>query len=81
MESNSTQSSISLISWDKVYRLNCEGGLGIRKMQDLNAALLTKLGWKVFTELDNLWVNVMSAKYLTKGNFLEVKKLANASTM
>lgn len=32
--------------------------------QDVNAAFLTKLGWKIIKDPDNLWTRVVSAKYL-----------------
>lgn len=79
MEANSNHGTILLISWDKILRPKCEGGLGIRKTQDVNAALLVKLGWKIIKEPDNLWTKVVSAKYLTKEDFLDVKKSATAS--
>lgn len=81
LDSDNWESSIPLISWDKICRLKCEGGLGIQKVQDTNASLLAKLGRKVITEPNNIWVQVVSAKYLSKVNFLDTKKNANASTM
>lgn len=74
IDSDNGQGSILLISWYKLCRLKCEEGLGIRKIQDINATLLAKLRWKVLTDLDNIWVKVVSVKNLTKGNFLEVKE-------
>lgn len=70
---------IALISRDKIYRSKCEGGLGIKKLQDVNAANLAKLGWKILKEPDNLWVKVVSTKYLTRKIFMEARKTANGS--
>lgn len=81
IDSKNNHGAIPLISWDKVCRPKCEGGRGIRKVQDVNAASLAKLGWKVLKDPNNLWVRVVSAKYLAKSNFLEAKKSANASRM
>lgn len=61
-------------SWDKICRPKCEGGLGITKIQDINVALLTKLRWKLIVNPENVWVKIVSAKSLTKRNFLKVKK-------
>lgn len=36
-----------MIAWDKIYRPKCEGGLGIKKINDVNTTLLAKLGQKV----------------------------------
>lgn len=49
-ESDNGHSSIPLISWRKVCRRKCEGGLGIRKIQDVNENLLAKLGRKVISD-------------------------------
>lgn len=50
MEPDSCQGPVPVISWDKICRPTCEGGLGIRKIQDVNVALLTKLGSKVISD-------------------------------
>lgn len=34
------RSIIPLAAWDKMCKLKCEGGMGIRRNQDVNAALL-----------------------------------------
>lgn len=71
--------TISLFSCDKVCRLKCESGLRIRKDQDVN--VLTKLGWKVLKDPNNLRIRVVFVKYLTKSNFLEAKKSDNVSRL
>ncbi|XP_019189720.1 PREDICTED: uncharacterized protein LOC109184127 [Ipomoea nil] len=53
----------SLVSWDVVTKCKQEGGLGIRRMQDVNTAFLAKLGWRMRTEQDRLWIRVLMAKY------------------
>lgn len=56
-------------TWDKTYRP--KGGIGIRRIKDMVAAFLTKQGWKVFTQSDNIWVGIAKAKYNnnSKDNF------------
>lgn len=76
MKSNNSLDSIPLILRDKECGSKCKGGLGIRNIQDVNTALLTKLRWKVHKEPNNLWVKVMSTKHLTKNDFLEAKKIS-----
>lgn len=66
--------SFPVISWDKICRPKCEGDLDIRKVQDVSAALLAKLGWKVIKDPHNVWTKVVSEKYLSKLDFFEVKK-------
>lgn len=83
-----------ITTWDQVilmelYRLSprtkfldqSEGGLDIRNVQDVNAMFLTKLGWKILKDPNNLWVKVTFVKYLSKNRFLDVRKTANASTI
>lgn len=53
------------------------GGLGLRKLCDVNTALLAKLGWRLITEPNSLWSKILLAKY---GSPLEEgKKWHNAS--
>lgn len=49
-------------------------GLGFKRIQDVNATLLAKLGWKILINPNNIWVRVVSTKYLSKVNYLEAKK-------
>jgi hypothetical protein len=39
-------------------------------MKDVNLALFAKLGWKLLTGADSLWVSWLSGKYLSSGSFL-----------
>lgn len=81
MDPDSNHGSLNLVSWDKICGPRCEGGLGIRKYQDINAANLAKLGWKVLTTPENLWVQVVLATYLSNNNFMEVRKTVKVSRM
>lgn len=47
--------------------------MGFKKVQDVNTALSTKLGWKVLNDPDNLWDKVVSTKYLMKGESFRQK--------
>lgn len=53
-----------LVGWHKICKPKDNGGLGIRRAKDQNLALLTKLGWKVATNEDALWVKLLRFKYL-----------------
>ena len=48
-----------LINWETVTKEKSKGGLGIRKMQHMNKALMAKLGWKLLTDRNKLWVRVL----------------------
>lgn len=77
--SSEGHSRIPLVSWDKICRPKSGGGLGLRKMEDINAASIAKLGWKILTDKKNLWVKLMREKYLKHTNFFEAKVGTNAS--
>jgi hypothetical protein len=71
--------NLSLKSWRSICIPRHLGGLGIRNMNDVNLALVTKLGWKVFSNLDCLSVNQLREKYIYYGTFLSSPVLSNAS--
>jgi len=49
------------ISWNELCRPKLEGGVGIRKIQDVNAAAGLKLIWKLLTS-QSLWALWMKEK-------------------
>jgi hypothetical protein len=71
--------NLSLKSWRSICIPRHLGGLGIRNMYDVNLALVTKLGWKIFFNLDCLWVNQLREKYIYYGTFLSSPMVSNAS--
>lgn len=50
------------------------GGLGFQRFQDINSALLAKLGWKIAFGVDTLWTRMMQAKYLKSKSLFTYKK-------
>ncbi|XP_019074375.1 uncharacterized protein LOC109122301 [Vitis vinifera] len=56
-----------LINWKVVCSPKEEGGLGIRKIDLLNKALLGKWVWRYAYEKDNLWKTVIGVKYGQEG--------------
>ncbi|XP_059428504.1 uncharacterized protein LOC132162261 [Corylus avellana] len=48
-------------------------------MKDVNLALIAKLGWKIFSNFDSLWVRQLSAKYIKYGNFFSSPIAPSAS--
>jgi hypothetical protein len=56
--------NLSLKSWDSLCLPKAIGGLGFRKMKYVNLALISKLGWKLHTNSDLIWVAQMQGKYL-----------------
>jgi hypothetical protein len=56
------------------------GGLGLRKMREVNLALVTKLGWNLLTKTDSLWVSQLHCKYLNSCTFLSPPSLSSSSS-
>lgn len=52
-----------LIGWDQICTPKVEGGLGFRNLKVLNKAYMLKLGWRLLTQPNKLWVRIMKAKY------------------
>jgi len=72
-KNSSSDKGLPLIAWDKICRPKTLGGLGLRKTAAVNTAFLAKLGWKVLTQPDNVWVQQMRAKYGAPDHFFEAR--------
>jgi hypothetical protein len=48
-------------------------------MHDFNLALIAKLGWKLLSKTDCLWVNQLQRKYIKYGDFLSSPAPSTAS--
>lgn len=49
----SEKNRLSLVNWAMVCKPKRRGGLGVRKISDLNNVLLTKVGWNLMKEEEN----------------------------
>ena len=64
--------NLSLKSWDSICLPKVVGGLGLRRAKEVNLALIAKLGWKLHSSSDCLWVSQLRGKYLQTGSFLSL---------
>ena len=62
--------NLTLKSWNSFYIPKALGGLGFRRMKDVNIAFMAKLGWKLLTGADCVWVSQLLGKYLNSESFL-----------
>ncbi|KAL3649275.1 hypothetical protein CASFOL_005678 [Castilleja foliolosa] len=68
--SNSNGNSLMLKCWDSICQPKVLGGLGFRRLDDINSAMISKLAWSLACNTDTLWVQLLKAKYLRGKNFL-----------
>lgn len=66
--------SLCMVAWDKICKPKKFGGLGFRRMKDINRALIAKLGWQIAAGEDKLWVKILSKKYCSRYSFFNVRK-------
>jgi hypothetical protein len=52
--SSSKTRNLPLKYWNSLYIAKALGGLGLRRMKDVNLTFITKLGWKLLTGVDSL---------------------------
>jgi hypothetical protein len=71
--------NLSLKSWNSICLPKDEGSLGFRRMHDFNLSLISKLGWKLLSNSDCLWVNQLQKKYIKYGNFISSPNVSSSS--
>jgi hypothetical protein len=59
----SKKTSICWVKWEDVCKPKREGGLGVRNMRTVNLSLLAKWRWRLLLEGEDLWREVIKAKY------------------
>lgn len=65
---------LALRSWEKIYQHKDFGGLDFRNFEDINQALMTKIGWRVALDSKLMWVKVLRQKYCASRDYFEVSK-------
>lgn len=71
--------NLTLQSWDKICTPRSAGGMGFRKMGEMNLALISKLAWMMSTSSPRPRVTCLKAKYLRNTDFLGVLRSPSAS--
>jgi hypothetical protein len=62
--------NLPLKSWSSICLPKDQGGLGFRLMKDINVSLIAKLGWKLLSNHDALWIALFKEKYIKYGTLL-----------
>jgi hypothetical protein len=71
-------SGMHLVGWDKISQPRRYGGLGVRVARLQNLSLLRKLIWEVLNTPDELWVRLMTEKYLKGRSIFNVAAFSPA---
>ncbi|KAM6544726.1 hypothetical protein CsatB_025462 [Cannabis sativa] len=66
-------------TWDSLCQPKCCGGLGFRRFEDFNLALLSKLAWMLATGTERPWIRSIKAKYFALESFWQVSPKASDS--
>ncbi|KAF7826358.1 ribonuclease H [Senna tora] len=72
---------ISMIAWNRICQPKQQGGLGIRRFDPLNRALLGKQYWRILTNQNTLLHRVFRAKYGDPQNPRQFHLPCNASPL
>jgi hypothetical protein len=59
----SKHSKTCWVKWDVICKPKKEGGLGVRNLRLVNVSLLAKWKWKLLSRDDELWKDVVVARY------------------
>lgn len=58
---SSNHKGFTPFAWSSICQPKELGGLGLRRMADINRALISKLGWFMYTRPEALWVKALKA--------------------
>ena len=70
-KNSKSNSDVPLIAWDTVCKPKIKGGMGLRRVESVNAAFQCKLAWRMINQDSSLWVQCLRAKYLAKCEFFQ----------
>lgn len=61
--STPTKRRLHLLNWNVLCLPKKHGGTGLRRSEDMNIALLAKLGWHLFVDAEDIWCRLIKEKY------------------
>lgn len=77
---NKDRKGIHWCAWKDLCSLKEDGGLGFRKLDNFNIALLAKQGWRLVNYLNSLLAHILKAKYYAQSSFLKAR-LGNSPSL
>lgn len=70
---------IRWLSWDQHCTVKEDGGLGFKKFQSVNTAMLARKAWRLINNVNPLVIQIMSARYFPNTDFINAKIGSNMS--
>lgn len=55
--------SIHWVSWNVICKSREEGGLGVKNVEIMNAALIFKWKWRILSDDEAVWRGILNARY------------------
>lgn len=73
--------SMAYVAWGKITQPKGMGGLGLRSIEEMNKALVLKVIWKLASNADAQWVQLLQAKYYPRGAFWSTQRNTRCSKL
>jgi hypothetical protein len=68
------------MSWEKMTKPKCKGGIGFRDLRLFNQALLAKQAWRLIEFRSSLCARLLKARYYPSGDLIDTAFIKNTST-
>ncbi|GJV91216.1 hypothetical protein Tco_1539029 [Tanacetum coccineum] len=69
----------SKVAWKVVCKPKCEGGLGIRQLEEWNDVLLAKYVGRIINNKESLWIKWVNVVKLKRKSFWDINEVKNDS--
>ena len=57
--------------WNYICQAKSNGGVGIRKIEEMNKALIEKQAWRIITKPDSLVASTLLLKFYNQKSFVD----------
>lgn len=69
------------VSWEKMHKPKCMGGMGFKDIEVFNAALLGRHVWRLLHHKKSLLSRVMSAKHYSHDDIFQARLMYSNSAI
>lgn len=73
--------NLSLHSWNKICTPKAQGGMSLKpvEVEEMNLALLSKIGWMMTSHSQRPWVKCLQVEYFRNSEFMQVERTSSSS--